>query len=116
MLTVTDKSELEALIIHFYAHKGVIDDGKRFLDCRFRGEYDWVSLHNQLDEKSKTLFSPTYIKMIQEYERLFDQYPSFNEEVSSDFITDVTVAVSSGKLNLIAALPSICDSVKKRTL
>ena len=83
---------------------------------RFRGEYDWASLYHKLDSKSRDLFSPVYIKMIQEYERLFEQYPSFNEEVSSDFITDVTVAVSSGKLNLHLALPQICDYVEQRTL
>lgn len=115
VLTVNDESELETLIIHFYGNKGVIDYGKRFLDCRILGEYDWTSLYHQLDSKSRLLFSPTYIKMIQEYERLLSQYSSFNEEISDDLLKDITIAVGSGRLNLKAALPHIYDYVEKRT-
>lgn len=116
MLTVNDESELEALIIHFYSNKGLIDDGKRVLDCRFRGEYDWESLYTQLDLRGKSLFNPVLVRMIQEYQRLFNQYPQFNDEVSCDFLTDLEVAVNARRINLAEALPTICDYVETRTL
>lgn len=116
LLAITDESELEELIVHFLANQGIIDDGKRYLDCRFRGEYDLGDLYNKLEPASKAAFNSTCVRMLQEYDQLPPRHPQFSDEISREFMGDVGHMVSSKKLDVTSALPQICGYVEHLTL
>ncbi|MBI2146776.1 hypothetical protein HYU22_05555 [Candidatus Woesearchaeota archaeon] len=112
-LTIRDESRLEATIIDFLAQKGIIEvEGKSINFC-FRDEYDLSDLYRHLEERTKELFAPTCVRMLQEYRQLPARHPQLTVDLQRELLDEMNLMATYHSLDLTPALPSIYEYVEK---